>query len=109
MMPEKAIAPKSRPGVVRRIVRWMFLNRRTGAMTVIQWPNISLSVYIGLSVAQRLSHALGTNASVLKALADVALIVWGVDELIRGVNPFRRILGSVVLLATIASLTVLAG
>ena len=86
----------------------MFLNRRTGGITVAQWPNISLSVFIILSIALRFIHPAGTNETVLRVLADGALIVWGVDELVRGVNPFRRILGFVVLLATIASFTFLA-
>jgi hypothetical protein len=37
-------------------------------------------------------------------LADVALLVWAGGELVRGVNPFRRILGLVVIVATIASM-----
>ena len=31
------------------------------------------------------------------AVASIALIVWSVDEIVRGVNPWRRILGSGVL------------
>jgi hypothetical protein len=33
----------------------------------------------------------------LDVIAAVALAVWAVDEILRGVNPFRRILGAVVL------------
>jgi hypothetical protein len=35
---------------------------------------------------------------VLRWLAFAALGWWGLDELVRGVNPFRRILGAVALL-----------
>jgi hypothetical protein len=37
--------------------------------------------------------------------ADVALLVWAADELIRGVNPFRRILGSLVIVVASYGLT----
>jgi hypothetical protein len=39
-------------------------------------------------------------------LADIVLLFWALDELARGVNPFRRILGSAVVLATVGSVTV---
>jgi hypothetical protein len=31
------------------------------------------------------------------AVGTVALVVWALDELVRGVNPFRRLLGAGVL------------
>jgi hypothetical protein len=92
-------------GAVSRAVRWMLRNRRTGRLTVAQWPNVSLSVFIALSLALHFSHPKGAAENVLRALADVALFIWAGDELVRGVNPFRRILGLVVIGATIASLT----
>jgi len=80
----------------------MFVNRRTGHLTVAQWPNLALSVFIALSIAQRLNIANGTSQTTLRLLSVVALLVWATDELVRGVNPFRRLLGLVVLLATIS-------
>jgi hypothetical protein len=100
-----AESPDPKHGVVGRAVRWMLLNRRTGRMTVAQWPNVSLSMFLGLSVALHLFHSKGGSEHVLRVFADVALFVWAVDELVRGVNPFRRILGLVVIAATIVSLT----
>jgi hypothetical protein len=90
---------------VRRFVRWMFLNRRTGHLTVVQWPNIPLLVFVAVSVALDVVRPKGTIESVGRVLADVALFVWGIDELLRGVNPFRRILGLVVILATCVTLS----
>jgi hypothetical protein len=101
-----ATAPGDRTGSTHRAVRWMFLNRRTGGITVAQWPNISLSVFIVVSLLLRIVRPHGWRATLLHVLADVAIILWGVDEVVRGVNPFRRILGSVVLLATVAHLVV---
>jgi hypothetical protein len=92
-------------GVAHRAARWMLINRRTGRVTVAQWPNVPLSVFIILTVGLHAFNPKGETESVLRVLADVALLVWAVDELVRGVNPFRRILGLAVIGATIASLT----
>ena len=89
-------------------LRWMFVNRRTGGLTVAQWPNVALSVSIALSIVRRFNIPKGTPETTLGALWLVATIVWAVDELVRGVNPFRRILGVVVLLTTIRSIGLLA-
>jgi hypothetical protein len=104
MTPAEPAEPKS--GVISRSARWLFLNRRTGGVTVAQWPNASLTAFIVLSIVLRFLHPKGETENVLRAIAQVALLVWGADELVRGVNPFRRILGLVVIGATIASLTV---
>jgi hypothetical protein len=92
-------------GVIRRALRWMLLNRRTGRITVAQWPNVALSVFIVLTLASHLVQPRGGTEHLLRVSADVALFVWALDEVVRGVNPFRRILGLVVIGATIASLT----
>jgi hypothetical protein len=73
-------------------------------MTVAQWPNVSLSVFIVLFVALHAFHPKGGTENVLRVLGEMALLVWAVDELVRGVNPFRRILGLVVIGATTANL-----
>ena len=65
----------------------------------VQVPNWSLSVVLVSSLVRRLVHVTGTSSSVLGAVAAVALAWWSVDELIRGVNPWRRLLGATVLVA----------
>ena len=82
----------------------MLVNRQTGRLTVAQWPNIPLLVFILSWVAFHLFHLTGTAQSVVRVLGDVALLVWAGDELVRGVNPFRRILGLAVIIATVASI-----
>jgi hypothetical protein len=82
----------------------MFLNRRTGHLTVVQWPNIPLSVFVVVSVALDVFRPKGGIESVARVLADVVLFVWAIDELLRGVNPFRRILGLVVIITTCVTL-----
>ena len=103
---------RSRKGAAARnfdeALRWMFVNRRTGGLTVAQWPNVALSVSIALSIARRFNIPKGTPETALGVLSAVATIVWAVDELVRGVNPFRRILGVVVLLTTMSSIGLLA-
>ena len=102
MTPDEAITQGGGSSKFRQIVRWMFVNRRTGGITVAQWPNVALSVFIALSIARRFSIPTGTPATTLRLLSVVALLLWAADELIRGVNPFRRILGLGVLAATIS-------
>jgi len=82
----------------------MFLNRRTGRITVAQWPNISLSAFLAASIATRIAHPAGTAGTVLRAATIAALAVWAIDEMIRGVNPFRRLLGLAILAATVAGI-----
>jgi hypothetical protein len=86
----------------------MFVNRRTGGITVAQWPNVALSVFIASSIERRLDIANGAPQTPLRLLSVVAILVWAADELIRGVNPLRRILGLGVLLGTINGLAQLA-
>jgi len=90
---------------IGRLVRWMFLNRQTDRITVAQRPNISLSAFIVLSAALYVFHPFGRAETIVRILAAGALVVWSSDELVRGINPFRRFLGLVVLLATITSLS----
>jgi hypothetical protein len=107
MSPDKAIVRGGGSSKFQRIVRWMFVNHRTGGIAVAQWPNVALSVFIALSIARRLDIAKGTPQTTLRLLSIVAILAWAADELIRGVNPFRRILGLGVLLVTISSFALL--
>jgi hypothetical protein len=59
----------------RRIVRWMFVNRRAGGITLAQWPNVALSVFITLSIAQRLNIARATPQTSLRLISVVAILV----------------------------------
>ena len=84
-------------GVGRRSVDWLFRSRKTGKITIAQWPNIALVLFAGLRVAQALVSPHGTAHDVVLWSAMAALAWWGLDELLRGVNPFRRILGAAAL------------
>jgi hypothetical protein len=83
----------------------MFLNRRTGHITVVQWPNISLSVYIVTAIVLHALHPMGGAETLARVIVNVAIILWAIDELLRGVNPFRRTLGLVVMITTCVTLS----
>ena len=71
---------------------------------VAQWPNTALIVWIVTSVVLALSDPDGTWGLALRVVAMVALGWWAVDEIVRGVNPWRRLLGAVVFAGLVVSL-----
>jgi len=83
---------------------WLFRNRATGRITIAQRPNLSLLLFLGLYVVRLLASPSGTAGKGLDVAVSCTLGWWATDELARGVNPFRRILGAGVLSIAIASL-----
>jgi hypothetical protein len=75
------------------IVDWMFRSRKTGKITLAQLPNWSLTLWLLASGVLWLVHPQGWAQTVLVVIASAALAMWAADELLRGVNPFRRLLG----------------
>jgi hypothetical protein len=53
----------------------VFVNRRAGGITLAQWPNVALSVFITLSIAQRLNIARATPQTSLRLISVVAIRV----------------------------------
>jgi hypothetical protein len=96
--------PEPRVGRVRSTFDWIFRSRKTGRVTVVQWPNFSLGIFLVASFVRRFVHLSGSPRSVLDVVVGVSLAWWAVDEMIRGVNPWRRSLGAVVLTALIVGL-----
>jgi hypothetical protein len=86
---------------VRRWVDWVFRSRRTGRLTVAQFPNASLAVFLVATALGSLVSLHGRVRTVTEVVARVSLVAWAGDEVIRGVNPFRRILGAAVLASLI--------
>jgi len=85
-----------------RRIEWWFRNRQTGEITVGQVPNIPLIVFL---LAWGINFVVAPGGSVgqgLDVIAAFALLVWALEELFRGVNPFRRLLGAAVLGALVA-------
>ena len=80
---------------MRDILSWFFRNRETGAITIAQRPNIALWIVIAAGVLRWIVPS-GEIQVALTIVFNIALLVWAADEIIRGVNPWRRFLGTAV-------------
>ena len=76
---------------------WLFRNRETGAITVGQFPNAPLFVFAAAAALGWLLPSEGRAALAASVVSRLALAWWAADEILRGVNPWRRILGGTVL------------
>ncbi|MFZ5716813.1 MAG: hypothetical protein ACOY3N_28640, partial [Bradyrhizobium sp.] len=83
---------------MRRILDWFFRNRETGAITIAQWPNLVLWIVIVAGILLWIWPSAGKASLALTIVVKGGLIIWGADEIIRGVNPWRRCLGAAVVL-----------
>ena len=79
------------------MIDWLFRNRKTGQITIVQFPNVALGLFLVASLLRSVLDPDGWLGSALKVLAAGGLAWWATDELIRGVNPWRRLLGGAVL------------
>jgi hypothetical protein len=86
------------------LVDWLFRSRVTGRITVAQLPNATLLVWLAATVLQWIWDPRVAGHDVLRWVSTAALVVWAGDEVLRGVNPFRRMLGAGVLIWTAVSL-----
>lgn len=78
---------------------WMFRSRETGRFTVVQLPSAPLAVFLVCRAAEWLLHPERAVSVVLRWTGTLAW--WAVSEVLRGVNPFRRMLGAAVLVAVL--------
>jgi len=79
-------------------VRWWTGDQ--GLRGIAQWPNPAILVWF-IALILKWADAPG-DARSQASVAGVglgALLVWALDELLRGTSPFRRSLGAMVLLA----------
>jgi len=77
---------------------------QNGGSTLSQWPNPALAVWL-VSVVVGWTGMLGSaRGETLAGVGRGALVVWALDELVRGASPVRRLLGAVVLIAQIVRL-----
>ena len=79
------------------VIDWAFRNRETGEITIGQPPNTYAKVAGGLWLARKVWRGKGTLAQVLMVAETGALALLGADELVRGVNPWRRFIGATTL------------
>jgi hypothetical protein len=84
-------------------VDWLFRSRETGRITIVQAPNLPLLLWLGLTVLRWVLHPGDGWRIALNVAAGGAIVVWAGDEVIRGVNPWRRLLGGGVLVVVVVS------
>ena len=81
---------------------WWF-GSKDGRLTLWQLPNPALCVWMAALVLGMFDLS-AAHATAVDGIRHGALLVWAVDEVVRGASPFRRALGAVVLSAQLASL-----
>lgn len=85
---------------MRRLADWLFVSRRTGRVVIGQTPNAAMLLFIAASAARPFISPRRLPGTTVRLAQGGSLFIWAADELLRGVNPFRRIGGAVVLCAT---------
>ena len=83
--------------LTHRFVQWFFRSRETGVITIAQAPNLVLWVVIAAGVLIQVFPSEGKWSVALEIVFKGGLLIWAIDELFRGVNPWRRCLGAAVL------------
>ena len=81
---------------------WWFRSS-DGRLTLWQLPNPALCVWLVTLVLGRFDLS-AAHTTAVDGVRHGALLVWALDEVVRGASPFRRLLGAVVLAAQLASL-----
>jgi hypothetical protein len=83
--------------------RWWVVDRQNRPALAF-WPNPALSVWL-LSIVVGWTTLLDSHRSAtLTMVGKGALVVWALDELVRGASPVRRILGAAVLVVELVQL-----
>lgn len=91
------------PSPARLRSRSWWFRSSDGRLTLWQLPNPALCVWMVTLVLGRFDLS-STHATAVDGVRHGALLVWAVDEVVRGASPFRRLLGAAVLAAQLASL-----
>jgi len=108
-VPDPPDADRSGSGPVRSAFDWLFRDRERGGITIAQFPNLPLWIFLGTVVGRWLGPEDSRAFTVLQVVGLAALAWWALDEVIRGVNPWRRILGLAGCLVVISGAVTLAG
>ena len=82
---------------------WWFRSK-DGRLVLWQPPNPALLVWFTALIVGRFSMTPEHDRTVA-GIQHGALLVWALDELLRGSSPFRRVLGAMVLIGQLALLT----
>ncbi len=74
-------------------VDWWFRDRTTGRIVVAQFPNLPLWIFAASAVVGWFVPDHSGAGDVVAGIGTAGLAWWALDEVIRGVNPWRRVLG----------------
>lgn len=84
---------------MKRWFDWFFRDRRDGAIVIAQWPNLPLGLFGLIAAIEWAAAPTGLTGSILHGAGRLCLAAWSLDEVVRGVNPWRRCLGAAVFAA----------
>jgi hypothetical protein len=84
-------------------LQWLFRDRSTGEMVVAQFPNPPLWIFLVTVGARWFVPEDDTWHDVLGWIGLFALLWWAIDELVRGVNPWRRLLGAAIAIVVVTA------
>ena len=94
--PSPTTEPSTRPAILSP--QW-WVRDRSGRLAIAQAPNAAILVWVTSVVVGWFDVLDDHRSGVLTRVGQGALIVWALDEVLRGASPFRRVLGLVVLAA----------
>lgn len=89
------ILPTLPGSLLRRQIDWWFRDRRSGQIVVAHVPNLPIMLWFATVGARWLVASDTSTSAVLEWAGSLTLGWWAIDELVRGVNPWRRVLGLV--------------
>jgi hypothetical protein len=81
---------------------WWFRDS-DGRLALAQFPNPAISVWLVAVVLGRFDLS-AAHTTAVDGVRRGALLVWALDEVVRGASHFRRVLGAVVLAVQLVSL-----
>ena len=84
--------------------RWWFESRETGRITIAQFPNWPLFAILAGWVIRAIAEESSDLYRYTGGAITLLWLYWGADELVRGVNPWRRLLGTLVIAWQLARL-----
>lgn len=79
--------------MLRSGLDWFFRDRRTGRILIAHVPNLPILLWFATVIARQLTVQGTTLDTLLEWAGSLTLGWWAVDEVVRGVNPWRRVLG----------------
>ena len=92
-MPDPAVPSPSGGRRAHPVIDWLFRNRDTGEITIAQFPNLPLWIFLATVVGRWVVPEDSGAFTALRVAALATLAWWAIDEVLRGVNPWRRLLG----------------